>query len=599
MPTRCATCSDWPRCDSVDRFVAALAGGDALDGIRLLDELERDGRDLVAFADQVVARLREQLIESLAEGARTGDRWPATGSRRASARRPRRQPRRRRRLPAAAGAGPARRRRGPAGRPPPSRAARAPQPRRRAPAAAAPAATAVAAPPPRRSRPPRCRADARRPKSSRSGRAGAAEPSNRSPAASSPRRAAESAPPTASAGRIGRVAAGCCSRRGRASSSGSAATRPTSRSSLPAARSRSAARRSFSASRRARRSCATSRSASDRCSRRGSATCSAAPSRCAAWPRTSSWSSRSARLPRPSNGGRSRRTGAPDLRRRSGRRRRGRLEEVGVGYGNMAKMAQQMQAEMARVQAELEALTLEGTAGGGAVTAVVNGHGEVMSMTHRQGRRRSGRRRDAPGPDHRGRQRRRPPGQAGDRGEDGPRDRRPAHPGHRADVATLIEPVARLIEALSRLPGVGPKTAQRLTYHLLRAPEGGGTCPGRGAHRRARRGRLLRVVLQHQHRPAVPDLRRSVARRHAPVRGRGAARRARDRAHRLVQGPLPRPPRRDLADGRHRPRSAQGPRAARSRGSSAAATASRTRRWCWRRTRRSRARRRRCTSPSV
>jgi recombination protein RecR len=39
-------------------------------------------------------------------------------------------------------------------------------------------------------------------------------------------------------------------------------------------------------------------------------------------------------------------------------------------------------------------------------------------------------------------------------------------------VATpLIEPVARLIEALSRLPGIGPKTAQRLTYHLLRAPD--------------------------------------------------------------------------------------------------------------------------------
>jgi recombination protein RecR len=39
-------------------------------------------------------------------------------------------------------------------------------------------------------------------------------------------------------------------------------------------------------------------------------------------------------------------------------------------------------------------------------------------------------------------------------------------------VATpLIEPVARLIEAFSRLPGIGPKTAQRLTFHLLRAPE--------------------------------------------------------------------------------------------------------------------------------
>jgi recombination protein RecR len=36
----------------------------------------------------------------------------------------------------------------------------------------------------------------------------------------------------------------------------------------------------------------------------------------------------------------------------------------------------------------------------------------------------------------------------------------------------LIEPVARLIEAFARLPGVGPKTAQRLTFHLLRAPDG-------------------------------------------------------------------------------------------------------------------------------
>jgi recombination protein RecR len=39
-------------------------------------------------------------------------------------------------------------------------------------------------------------------------------------------------------------------------------------------------------------------------------------------------------------------------------------------------------------------------------------------------------------------------------------------------VATpLIEPVARLIESFARLPGIGPKTAQRLTYHLLRAPD--------------------------------------------------------------------------------------------------------------------------------
>jgi recombination protein RecR len=33
-----------------------------------------------------------------------------------------------------------------------------------------------------------------------------------------------------------------------------------------------------------------------------------------------------------------------------------------------------------------------------------------------------------------------------------------------------IQPVARLVEAFARLPGIGPKTAQRLTYFLLRAP---------------------------------------------------------------------------------------------------------------------------------
>lgn len=46
----------------------------------------------------------------------------------------------------------------------------------------------------------------------------------------------------------------------------------------------------------------------------------------------------------------------------------------------MAKMAQQMQAEMARVQAELDALEVEGTAGGGAVTATVNGRGELVAI---------------------------------------------------------------------------------------------------------------------------------------------------------------------------------------------------------------------------
>ncbi len=33
------------------------------------------------------------------------------------------------------------------------------------------------------------------------------------------------------------------------------------------------------------------------------------------------------------------------------------------------------------------------------------------------------------------------------------------------------QPVERLIEAFARLPGIGPKTASRLTYFLLRAPK--------------------------------------------------------------------------------------------------------------------------------
>lgn len=36
--------------------------------------------------------------------------------------------------------------------------------------------------------------------------------------------------------------------------------------------------------------------------------------------------------------------------------------------------------------------------------------------------------------------------------------------------AAVPRPVERLIEAFSRLPGIGPKTASRLTYFLLRAP---------------------------------------------------------------------------------------------------------------------------------
>ncbi|MEK7714163.1 MAG: recombination protein RecR, partial [candidate division NC10 bacterium] len=37
-------------------------------------------------------------------------------------------------------------------------------------------------------------------------------------------------------------------------------------------------------------------------------------------------------------------------------------------------------------------------------------------------------------------------------------------------MAFYPAPVARLIDALQRLPGIGPKTAQRLTFFLLKRP---------------------------------------------------------------------------------------------------------------------------------
>ncbi|MFI5255530.1 MAG: YbaB/EbfC family nucleoid-associated protein [Candidatus Limnocylindrales bacterium] len=51
-----------------------------------------------------------------------------------------------------------------------------------------------------------------------------------------------------------------------------------------------------------------------------------------------------------------------------------------MSFGNLAKMAQQMQAQMARVQAELAVLTVQGSAGGGAVTATATGKGDLISI---------------------------------------------------------------------------------------------------------------------------------------------------------------------------------------------------------------------------
>jgi DNA-binding YbaB/EbfC family protein len=47
----------------------------------------------------------------------------------------------------------------------------------------------------------------------------------------------------------------------------------------------------------------------------------------------------------------------------------------------MLKQIEQMQANMMKAQEELGESTVEGTAGGGAVVVVMNGHQEVQSLT--------------------------------------------------------------------------------------------------------------------------------------------------------------------------------------------------------------------------
>ncbi|HEV2128160.1 MAG TPA: YbaB/EbfC family nucleoid-associated protein [Thermomicrobiales bacterium] len=51
-----------------------------------------------------------------------------------------------------------------------------------------------------------------------------------------------------------------------------------------------------------------------------------------------------------------------------------------MNIGQIAKMAQQMQAQMAQAQEELKETTLEATAGGGAVKVVITGAQEVRSI---------------------------------------------------------------------------------------------------------------------------------------------------------------------------------------------------------------------------
>ncbi len=51
-----------------------------------------------------------------------------------------------------------------------------------------------------------------------------------------------------------------------------------------------------------------------------------------------------------------------------------------TNIGRLMKQAQEMQSKMAEMQAKLEAVEISGAAGGGLVTATLNGKGELRSI---------------------------------------------------------------------------------------------------------------------------------------------------------------------------------------------------------------------------
>src|SRR4051812_25930223 len=88
-------------------------------------------------------------------------------------------------------------------------------------------------------------------------------------------------------------------------------------------------------------------------------------------PRTSSTSARSTD-----------RTARPRVFAQTEPRDRDREEDrQPMGMGNLQRMAQQMQQEMARIQTELDSLTVDGSAGGGVVKATVTGKQELVSVS--------------------------------------------------------------------------------------------------------------------------------------------------------------------------------------------------------------------------
>ena len=231
-------------------------------------------------------------------------------------------------------------------------------------------------------------------------------------------------------------------------------------------------------------------------------------------------------------------------------------------FNKMMKQVQQMQADMAKAQEQLKDEVVEASAGGGMVTVKVSGDLEVQGDQDRSGSGRPRGRRAPPGHGARGHERGAPL-RAGARQ---PQARR-AHAAGSTSAASgcpafsrppmYAAPVDRLITELSKLPGIGQRTAQRLAFHLLRTSEQDALGLAEAIREVKERIGLCEVCFNLSRGTALPDLPGRAARPVSDLRRRGAGRRDPDRAHARVPGRLPRARRRALADRRHRPRGPQ------------------------------------------
>ena len=226
---------------------------------------------------------------------------------------------------------------------------------------------------------------------------------------------------------------------------------------------------------------------------------------------------------------------------------------------NMMRQAQRLQAQLQKAQEELESMTVEGSAGGGVIKVVMSGKQVVESVTIEPGGRRGHRPAARPGGRRSKRRLQQDPGTC--RRKDGRHHR--GHEDSGAGIAAMSmgplpassPSLSRLVQELHKLPGIGPKSAQRLAYHIIRLPEEEALALADAVTGSQAQHRILPALPEPGRRLAMPGMRRT------PAQPRGRFASSRTRLDVLAMGkrpllrrPVPRSARRHLS-----PEPASGP----------------------------------------